>query len=79
MGDGKWLNCRLSDIEERLDEQGHKVSIPVISRLLRERDYRLHVNVKEVAGQHEPIEMFSSNTSLSSARNIKLLDSLHSA
>ena len=54
MGDGKWLNCRLSDIEERLDEQGHKVSIPVISRLLRERDYRLHVNVKEVAGQHEP-------------------------
>jgi hypothetical protein len=54
MGDGKWLNCRLHDIEERLDEQGHKVSIPVISRLLREHDYRLRVNVKEIVGKQEP-------------------------
>jgi len=54
MGDGKWLNYRLSDIEERLNEQGHRVSIPVISRLLRERDYRLRVNIKKVVGQQEP-------------------------
>lgn len=54
MGDGKWLNYRLSDIEERLKEQGHKVSIPVISRLLRERDYRLRVNIKKVVGRQEP-------------------------
>jgi len=54
MGDGKWLNCRLVDIEDRLDEQGHKISLPVISRLLRKHDYRLRVNVKEVVGKEEP-------------------------
>ena len=54
MGDGKWLNYRLSDIEERLKEQGHTVSIPVISRLLRERDYRLRVNVKAITSKQEP-------------------------
>jgi len=53
MGDGKWLNCRLADIEDRLDEQGHKVSLPVISRLLRAHDYRLRANVKEL-GKKEP-------------------------
>jgi hypothetical protein len=53
MGDGKWLNCRLGDIENRLDEQGHKVSVPVISRLLRAHDYRLRVNVKELAGKQD--------------------------
>jgi hypothetical protein len=54
MGDGKWLNCRLRDIEERLDEHRHKVSIPVVSRLLREHGYRLRVNVKERVGKQEP-------------------------
>jgi hypothetical protein len=54
MGDGKWLNCRLADIEDRLDEQGHKVSLPVISRLLRAHDYRLRVNVKELVGKQDP-------------------------
>lgn len=54
MGNGKWLNCRLVEIEDRLDEQGHKVSPPVISRLLRKNDYRLRVNAKELAGQEEP-------------------------
>jgi Rhodopirellula transposase DDE domain len=54
MGDGKWLNRRLADIEDRLDEQGHKVSLPVISRLLRAHDYRLRVNVKELVGKQDP-------------------------
>jgi hypothetical protein len=54
MGDGKWLNCRLADIEDRLDEQGHKVSLPVISRLLRAHDYRLRANVKELVGKQDP-------------------------
>lgn len=54
MGDGKWLNCRLRDIEERLDEQGHKVSMPVVSRLLREHNYRLRANVKETVGKQPP-------------------------
>jgi hypothetical protein len=54
MGNGKWLNCRLVDIEDRLDEQGHKVSLPVISRLLRKHDYRLRANVKELGSKEEP-------------------------
>jgi hypothetical protein len=54
MGDGKWLNCRLGDIEPRLAEQGHKVSRPVISRLLRAHDYRLRVNVKVLVGKQDP-------------------------
>ena len=31
MSSQKWLNCRLRDIQERL--QAHAVSLPVISRL----------------------------------------------
>jgi hypothetical protein len=54
MSDDKWLNCRLRDIQDRLDKQGHPVSVPVISRLLRAHDYRLRVNVKERAGTHDP-------------------------
>ena len=43
----KWLNCRLRDLQARLEEKAHKVSLPVLSRLLRKRDYRLRSNVKE--------------------------------
>ncbi len=54
MSERKWLNCRLADLEEELDAQGHAVSRPVISRLLRAQDYELHVNVKEVEGADHP-------------------------
>jgi hypothetical protein len=54
MGDGKWLNCRLRDIQERLDEQDHGVSTPVISRLLKKHDYRLRANVKERTSKQHP-------------------------
>jgi hypothetical protein len=54
MSERKWLNCRLSDIKEKLDAQGHGVSRPVISRLLQAHDYDLHVNVKEVEGTSHP-------------------------
>jgi hypothetical protein len=50
MSERKWLNCRLADLEEKLDAQGHGVSRPVIRRLLRTHHYDLHVNVKEVEG-----------------------------
>ena len=53
MGNGKWLNCRLIDIQERLDEN-HKVSLPVISRLLKKNDYRLRANVKQLAEKQHP-------------------------
>ena len=37
MSEHKWLNCRLSDIRLKLEECGHGISKPVISRLLREQ------------------------------------------
>jgi hypothetical protein len=46
MSGRKWLNCRLGDIQERLGK--HRVSQPVISRLLKARDYRLRANSKQI-------------------------------
>jgi hypothetical protein len=54
MRDRKWLNCRLVDIEARLEAQGHKVSQPVISRLLKKHDYCLRVNSKQRESQSHP-------------------------
>ena len=54
MNDGKWLNCRLSDLQERLTAQGHGVSQPVISRLLKGQDYHLRLNVKTLASKQHP-------------------------
>lgn len=54
MSDRKWLNCRLMDIRERLDVQGHGVSRPVISRLLKQNGYSLKANAKEQASQQHP-------------------------
>ena len=45
-GEGKWLNCRLHNIQEQLQELGYQVSKPVISRLLKKHDYSLRVNAK---------------------------------
>src|SRR5258707_6735613 len=46
----KWLNCRLRDIQAKLVEQGHGVSLPVIRRLLKAHDYGLHSNRKDAEG-----------------------------
>jgi hypothetical protein len=54
MGRDKWLNCRLVDIQKRLDDLGHRVSKPVIGRLLRAHDYHLRANVKQDGGSHHP-------------------------
>lgn len=54
MGSRKWLNCRLVDIQERLAERDHEVSLPVISRLLKKHDYHLRANVKEREGKQHP-------------------------
>jgi len=50
----KWLNCRLRDIQAKLVEQGHALSLPVISRLLKAQDYRLRANRKEAEGPDPP-------------------------
>ena len=54
MSERKWLNCRLMDIQERLEGQGHGVSQPVISRLLKQNDYSLKANAKQFEGKQHP-------------------------
>jgi len=54
MSEQKWLNCRLIDLAEQLEPNGHAVSLPVISRILRAQNYNLRVNVKQVAGKQVP-------------------------
>lgn len=54
MRQDKWLNCRLVDIQQRLDELGHRVSKPVIGRLLRAHDYHLRANLKQAGGSDHP-------------------------
>ena len=54
MSNRMWLNCRLMDIQEHLDEQGHGVSLPVISRLLKQNDYSLKANAKQLEGKQHP-------------------------
>jgi hypothetical protein len=54
MSDHKWLNCRLLDIQERLARQGHGISLPVISRLLKKNDYSLKANAKQKESQAHP-------------------------
>ena len=54
MSTRKWLNVRLRDIQAKLVEVGHAVSLPVISRLLRKHDYRLRSNRKDVEGASMP-------------------------
>jgi len=54
MGRAKWLNCRLREVQHRLTAVGHAISIPVISRLLKEHGYRLRQNVKQREGVSHP-------------------------
>jgi hypothetical protein len=54
MSERKWLNCRLADVQDRLCEQGHGVSLPVIGRLLKQNDYTLKANVKQTEGKAHP-------------------------
>ncbi len=54
MSEQKWLNCRLSDIRQQLEKRGHRVSKPVISRLLRAHGYSLRANRKQAAGKQHP-------------------------
>jgi hypothetical protein len=54
MHDHRWLNCRLVDIQQQLADQGHCISKPIISRILRAHGYRLRANVKQTAGKQHP-------------------------
>jgi hypothetical protein len=52
MSSRKWLNCRLQDIQERLGK--HRVSTPVIRRLLKKHDYHLRGNHKKICAKQDP-------------------------
>ena len=45
----KWTHKSLRKIQQALAEEGFAISLPTISRLLRERDYSLRVNHKRIA------------------------------
>lgn len=53
MTHNKWLNCHLRDIQERLGPD-HRVSLPIIRRLLTEHGYSLRANVKRFEGKQHP-------------------------
>ena len=52
MSSKKWLKCRLADIQRGLPDK-HRVSKPVISRLLKAKDYRLRSNRKEIGSNSQ--------------------------
>jgi len=54
MRDQKGRTWRLRDLRQRLDGQGHRVSTPVIRRILRAHGSRLRANGKPAAGTHHP-------------------------
>ncbi len=54
MGEDRWLNCRLQDIKERLEEEGYQISQPVISRFLKKHSYCLQANAKQKASKQHP-------------------------
>ena len=55
MSERKWIRSSLHTLSRRLKDQGHEVSAPTVSRLLKQHDYALHVNAKEKeAGAQHP-------------------------
>lgn len=54
MGESKWLNCRLADVQPQLAAKEHVVSTPVISRLLHAAGYTLRLNIKTLEGRAHP-------------------------
>jgi hypothetical protein len=50
----RWLNCRLRSLKEKLAARSHRVSLPVVSRLLRKHDYSLRANRKDREGKSPP-------------------------
>lgn len=47
----KWLNCRLRSLQRKLAARSQQVSLPVLSRLLRKRQYSLRANRKDREGK----------------------------
>ena len=55
MGQRKWVRSSLRQLSHGLAHAGYAASAPTVSRLLKQPDYALRVNVKETAaGAHHP-------------------------
>ena len=50
----KWTNKSTYTIAEELTRQGHRISPNTVSRLLKERDYSLQANMKNIEGCTNP-------------------------
>ena len=50
----KWVRCSLRRLSTDLAEQGHAASYVTVRRLLKEQDYTLHSNRKELASKQHP-------------------------
>jgi hypothetical protein len=50
----KWTHATLRRIQTVLQREGYTLSVPTISRLLRQKNYSLRVNRKRVAGKQSP-------------------------
>jgi hypothetical protein len=48
MGDQKWVRSSLRSLSRQLGAAGHPVSHQTVGRLLKDRDYALHVNAKKI-------------------------------
>ena len=48
MSTQKWVRSSLRTLSDRLKEAGHALSPPTVGRLLRQLDYSLHVNSKQL-------------------------------
>ena len=53
-GPQKWVRSSLRHLSDQLRTAGHAISPPVVSRLLRARDYSPKANVKREAGADHP-------------------------
>jgi hypothetical protein len=50
----KWVRCSLRYLSDELTQQGHDISHVTVRRLLKEQDYKLQSNRKELASKQHP-------------------------
>jgi hypothetical protein len=68
MSEQKWVRSSLAQLSRRLREAGHAVSAPTVGRVLRQLNYGLHGNSKQVEGSAQPPERDAQFTYLHEQR-----------
>ena len=64
----KWVRSSLDELSRRLTGAGHPASAPTVGRVLRQLDYALHVNTKQVEGRAQPPERDAQFTYITQQR-----------